>query len=83
MIEKLENKDRAEKSYVLSPNFMDMIMSSTNRKSVQLPDSVDVLIQDNECIKVKGQKGELRLNLITEVDVNIDERSLNLSLIHI
>jgi len=56
---------------------MNMIMSSTTRKSVQLPDSVDVLIQDNECIKVKGQKGELCLNLITEVDVNIDERSLN------
>jgi len=53
-------------------------MSSTKRKSVQLPDSVDVLIEDNECIKVKGQKGELRLNLITEVDVNIDERSLNI-----
>ena len=77
MIEKLENKDREEKSYVLSPNFMNMIMSSTTRKSVQLPDSVDVLIQDNECIKVKGQKGELFLNLITEVDVNIDESSLN------
>ena len=56
---------------------MNMIMSNTTRKSVQLPDSVDVLIQDNECIKVKGQKGELFLNLITEVDVNIDESSLN------
>ena len=66
-----------EKSYVLSPNFMNMIMSNTTRKSVQLPESVDVLIQDNECIKVKGQKGELRLNLITEVDVNIDDSSLN------
>ena len=77
MIEKQENKARAEKSYVLSPNFMNMIMSNTTRKSVQLPDSVDVLIQDNECIKVKGQKGELFLNLITEVDVNIDESSLN------
>ena len=77
MIEKQENKARVGKSYVLSPNFMNMIMSNTTRKSVQLPDSVDVLIQDNECIKVKGQKGELRLNLITEVDVNIEESSLN------
>ena len=52
-------------------------MSSTTKKPVQFPDSVDVLIQDNESIEVKGQKGELRLNLITEVAVSIDERSLN------
>ena len=57
---------RVEKSYVLLPNFMNMTMSSTAKKPVQFPDSVDVLIQDNECIKVKGQKGELFLNLITE-----------------
>ena len=56
---------------------MNMIMSSTTKKPVQFPDSVDVLIQDNESIEVKGQKGELRLNLITEVAVSIDERSLN------
>ena len=68
---------RGEKSCVLLPNFMNMIMSSTTKKPVQFPDSVDVLIQDNECIEVKGQKGELRLNLITEVAVSIDERSLN------
>ena len=68
---------RGEKSCVSLPNFMNMIMSSTTKKPVQFPDSVDVLIQDNECIEVKGQKGELRLNLITEVAVSIDERSLN------
>ena len=68
---------RVEKSCVLLPNFMNMIMSSTTKKPVLFPDSVDVLIQDNECIEVKGQKGELRLNLITEVAVSIDERSLN------
>ena len=56
---------------------MNMIMSSTTKKPVQFPDAVDVLIQDNECIEVKGQKGELRLNLITEVAVSIDESSLN------
>jgi len=72
-----ESKARGEKSCVLLPNFMNMIMSSTTKKPVQFPDSVDVLIQDNECIEVKGQKGELRLNLITEVAVSIDERSLN------
>ncbi|SVE38864.1 uncharacterized protein METZ01_LOCUS491718 [marine metagenome] len=55
-----------------------MIMSSTAKKPVQLPDSVDVLIQDNEFIEVKGEKGELRLNLISEVDVSIHERSLNI-----
>ena len=68
---------RGEKSCVSLLNFMNMIMSSTTKKPVLFPDSVDVLIQDNECIEVKGQKGELRLNLITEVAVSIDERSLN------
>ena len=77
MIRKQEKKARGEKSCVLLPNFMNMIMSSTTKKPVQFPDSVDVLIQDNECVEVKGQKGELRLNLITEVAVSIDERSLN------
>ena len=50
---------RGEKFYVLSLNFLNMIMSSTAKKPVQFPDSVDVLIHDNECIEVKGQKGEL------------------------
>ena len=77
MIKRQENKARGEKSCVLLPSFMNMIMSSTTKKPVQFPDSVDVLIQDNESIEVKGQKGELRLNLITEVAVSIDERSLN------
>ena len=54
-----------------------MIMSSTAKKPVQFPDSVDVLIHENECIEVKGQKGELRLNLITEVAVSIHEQTLN------
>ena len=77
MTKRQENKVRGEKSCVSLPNFMNMIMSSTTKKPVLFPDSVDVLIQDNECIEVKGQKGELRLNLITEVAVSIDERSLN------
>ena len=77
MIKRQENKVRGEKSCVSLLNFMNMIMSSTTKKPVLFPDSVDVLIQDNECIEVKGQKGELRLNLITEVAVSIDERSLN------
>ena len=78
MIRKQEKKVRGEKSCVLLPNFMNMIMSSTTKKPVQFPDSVDVLIQDNECVEVKGQKGELRLNLINEVAVSIDERALNI-----
>ena len=65
------------KSCVLLPNSMNMMMSTTVKKPVQFPDSVNVLIQDNECVEVKGQKGELRLNLITEVAVSIDGRSLN------
>ena len=77
MTKRQESKARGEKSCVLLPNFMNMIMSNTTKKPVQFPDSVDVLIQDNECIEVKGQKGELRLNLITEVAVSIDESSLN------
>ena len=68
---------RVEKSCVLLPNFKNMIMSSTTKKPVQFPDSVDVFVQGNECIEVKGEKGELRLNLINEVDVSIDERTLN------
>ena len=77
MIEKLENKLRAERFCVLLPNFMDMIMSSVSKKPVQFPDSVEVLIQDNECIEIKGKKGELRLDLITEVAVSIHEDSLS------
>ena len=68
---------RVEKSCVLLPSFMNMIMSSKTKKPVQFPDSVDVLIQDNECIEVKGKKGELRLDLISEVAVSIHESSLN------
>ena len=52
-------------------------MSSTAKKPIQYPDSIDIVIKDNDCIEVKGEKGELRLNLITEVTVNIDEDSLN------
>ena len=71
-----ESKERAEKSCVLLPE-INMIMSSSTKKPIQYPDSVDILIKDNDCIKVKGKKGELRLNLISEVAVNIDEGSLN------
>ena len=77
MIERQENKVRVEKSCVLLPSFMNMIMSSKTKKPVQFPDSVDVLIQDNERIEVKGKKGELRLDLISEVAVSIQESSLN------
>ena len=52
-------------------------MSSKAKKPVQFPDSVDVLIQDNESIEVKGKKGELRLDLISEVAVSIHESSFN------
>ena len=71
-----ESKERAEKSCVLLPE-INMIMSCSTKKPIQYPDSVDILIKDNDCIKVKGKKGELRLNLISEVAVNIDEGSLN------
>jgi len=77
VIERQENKVRVEKSCVLLPNFMNMIMSSKAKKPVQFPDSVDVLIQDNESIEVKGKKGELRLDLISEVAVSIHESSFN------
>jgi len=77
VIERQENKVRVERSCVLLPNFMNMTMSSKVKKPVQFPDSVDVLLQDNESIEVKGKKGELRLDLISEVAVNIQESSLN------
>ena len=56
---------------------MNMTMSSKVKKPVQFPDSVDVLLQDNESIEVKGKMGELRLDLISEVIVSIQESSLN------
>ena len=56
---------------------MNMTMSSTEKKPVQFPDSVDILMQGNESIQVKGKKGELRLDLISEVAVSIQESSLN------
>ena len=77
MIEMQESKVKAEKSCVLLPNFMNMTMSSTEKKPVQFPDSVDILMQGNESIQVKGKKGELRLDLISEVAVSIQESSLN------
>ena len=56
---------------------MNMTMSSKVKKPVQFPDSVDVLLQDNESIEVKGKMGELRLDLISVVIVSIQESSLN------
>ena len=77
MIERQEYKVRVGKSCVLLPNFMNIIMSNTTKKPVQFPDSVNVLIHDNECVEVKGKKGELRLNLIHEVAVSIQKDFLN------
>jgi len=52
-------------------------MSSNNKKPVKFPDSVDVLIIDNEFVEVRGEKGKLQLHLIKEVDINIQEGSLD------
>jgi len=52
-------------------------MSRIAKKPIEFPDSVEVSIQNDDCIEVKGKKGQLRLNLINAVNVNIEEGSLS------
>ena len=54
-------------------------MSRIAKQPVKFPDSVEVSIQNDDCIEVKGKKGQLRLNLINEVSVSIGERSLSVA----
>ena len=54
-------------------------MSRIAKQPVEFPDSVEVSIQNDEFIEVKGKKGQLRLNLVNEVNVSIGERSLSVA----
>jgi len=54
-------------------------MSRIAKQPVEFPDSVEVSIQNDDCIEVKGKKGQLRLNLIDKVSVSIGERSLSVA----
>jgi len=54
-------------------------MSRIAKQPVEFPDSVEVSIQNDDCIEVKGKKGQLRLKLVNEVSVNIGERSLSVA----
>ena len=54
-------------------------MSRIAKQPVEFPDSVEVSIQNDEFIEVKGKKGQLRLNLINKVSVSIGERSLSVA----
>ena len=54
-------------------------MSRIAKQPVEFPDSVEVSIQNDEFIEVKGKKGQLRLNLINKVSVSIGEGFLSVS----
>ena len=54
-------------------------MSRIAKQPVEFPDSVEVSIKNDDCIEVKGKKGQLRLNLIDKVSVSIGERSLSVT----
>ena len=54
-------------------------MSRIAKQPVEFPDSVEVSIKNDDCIEVKGKKGQLRLNLIDKVSVSIGERSLSVA----
>ncbi len=54
-------------------------MSRIAKQPVEFPDSVEVSIQNDDCIEVKGKKGQLQLNLINKVSVSIGEGSLSVT----
>jgi len=54
-------------------------MSRIAKQPVEFPDSVEVSIQNDDCIEVKGKKGQLQLNLINKVSVSIGEGSLSVA----
>ena len=54
-------------------------MSRIAKQPVEFPNSVEVSIQNDDCIEVKGKKGQLQLNLINKVSVSIGEGSLSVT----
>ena len=51
-------------------------MSRIERQPVNFPETVKVSLQDGQLLCVEGQKGELQLNLIRQVEVVIENDQL-------
>ena len=51
-------------------------MSRIAKQPVSFPESVQISIKDDEVLHIQGQKGELELNLISQVAVKIENDQL-------
>ena len=51
-------------------------MSRIAKQPVSFPESVQISIKDEEILHIQGQKGELELNLISQVAVKIESDQL-------
>ena len=51
-------------------------MSRIAKQPVNFPESVQISIKDDEILHIQGQKGELELNLISQVAVKIESDQL-------
>tara|TARA_B100000029_G_C17576324_1_gene958266 strand:+ start:407 stop:946 length:540 start_codon:yes stop_codon:yes gene_type:complete len=51
-------------------------MSRVEKQPINFPESVKVSLQDGQLLSVEGQKGELQLNLIRQVEVAIENNQL-------
>jgi len=47
-------------------------MSRVAKQPVSFPESVQISVKDDEILHIQGQKGELELNLISQVEVKIE-----------
>ena len=47
-------------------------MSRVAKQPVSFPESVQISVKDDEILHIQGQKGELELNLISQVQVKIE-----------
>ena len=51
-------------------------MSRIAKQPVSFPESVQISIKDDEILHIQGEKGELELNLISQVAVKIESDQL-------
>ncbi len=54
-------------------------MSRIEKQPVNFPESVKVSLQDGEVLHIEGQKGELELSLIRQVEVKIEEDQVTIN----
>ena len=54
-------------------------MSRIAKQPVSFPESVQISIKDDEVLHIQGQKGELELNLISQVAVKIESDQLSVN----